>query len=141
MSQVGRRGTEEGRGHLRRQIHGPGVGRLISDPTQDGQGLRTSGAEGPGSPWHQADQLHRDDPLHRGNLWGQRGQESHVHQRDPGWGSQRDNQGLKSGLLYHGPASYSSRWGRVGCSEGHWWQGEGQGEAQCEESPQPRSGA
>lgn len=114
VSQVGRRGTEEGRG----TSGGRPVVRLQGASFQTPHGSSTVLGQvqhrGQNSPWHRADQLHQGDQLHQENLWGQRGRGNHVHRQDPGWGSHRDNQGLRSGLLYCGPASYSSRWGRVG---------------------------
>lgn len=66
-----------------------------SSQTPDGTGrvLGQAGQRAGVSPWHQAGQLHRGDQLHQENLWGQQGQENHVHQRDPGWqgGSHRDD--------------------------------------------------
>lgn len=75
------------------QIPGPAPERLIPDPTWYGQGLAKPGRRTGASPWHQADQLHQDDQLHQEILWGQQGQENHVHQRDPGWEKSQEQLG------------------------------------------------
>lgn len=75
------------------QTPGPAPERLIPDSTRDGQGLAKPGRRTGASPWHQADQLHQDDQLHQEILWGQQGQENHVHQRDPGWEKSQEQLG------------------------------------------------
>lgn len=64
---------------------------LLQNPHRMGRVMGQAGQRAGVSPWHQADQLHRGDQLHQENLWGQQGQEHHVHQRDPGWGSHSNN--------------------------------------------------
>ena len=70
---------------------------LLQSPHRMVRVLGQAGQSAGVSPWRRADQLHRGDQLHQENLWGQQGQENHVHQQDPGWGSHSNNQGLKSG--------------------------------------------